>query len=389
VRAWAYACIDRYRSAPATDVHDQATYATAWAPYVEATEDPHVLGFLKELRDRIRDHFVATDQWHHGYWRAQEAHHGTEHFELFLGTLYRLDPEDSETKTQLIDAVEHIGNWVPDIPRWFDEERGLFRSMYLGTEVVRTEPGMNLNVPDHLRLVNLCLLAHEVSGDDRYLTFADIYARRWADAIVGCEQLPIGLTPDGTGALLSLWTLTGEAVYREAVERVLSVLATQLSDPDAGPAADALRTYRQSTEDDRYDAAILAAYGTCASGRDPLAICEIGIEPDIQRPERPRGVGKRSDMPNWFEDGAPRRHNPITLSVVAEIRGDAGLATRALDLARTYLELARETLPDGRHHGCAANTVSAVATHRANHSIFLTSDFWLLTISDHRLWKGS
>jgi len=413
VKVWAYACIDRYRSAPATDVHDQATYTTAWAPYIEATGDRHAMAFLKDLRDRIRDHFVATDRWHHGYWRAQEAHHGTEHFELFLGTLFRLDPGDAETKAQLLDAAEHIGNWVPGIPRWFDKETGLFRSMYLGTEVVRTEPGMNLNVPDHLRLVNLCLLAHEVSGTDRYLTFADAYARRWADAIVGCDQLPIGLTPEGpittmagsaeeayrsfagmaghldddvdraenllasngTGALLSLWTLTGEAIYREAVERSLDVLATQLADPDAGPAAAALRTYRQVTGDDRYDAAIRAAYETCTAQRDPFAIGRIGIEPDIQRPERPRGVGKRSDMPNWFEDGAPRLHNPITLSVVAEIRGDADLATRALDLARTYLELARETLPDGRHHGCAANTVSAVARGhgRNNHAGVVTA----------------
>jgi len=413
VQAWAYACIDRYRSAPATDVHDQGTYATAWAPYVEATGDRHVTAFLKALRDQIRDHFVATDQWRHGYRRAQEAHHGTEHLELFLGTLYRLDPEDAETKAQLMDAVEHIGNWVPGIPRWFDEETGLFRSMYLGTEVVRTEPGMNLNVPDQLRLVNLGLLAHDISGEDRYLAFADIYARRWADAIVTCDQLPIGLTPEGpittmagtaekayrsfagmaghldddidraenllasngTGALLSLWTLTGEAIYREAVERVLDVLATQLDDADAGPAADALRTYRRTTGDDHYDAAILAAYDTCTAQRDPFAIREMGIEPDVRRLERPHGVGKRADMPNWFENGAPRLHNPITLSVVAEIRGDAGLATRALDLARTYLELARKTLPDGRHHGCAANTVSAVARGhgRNNHAGAVTA----------------
>ena len=46
----------------------------------------------------------------------QEAHHGTEHFELFLGMLYRLDPDDAATTAQLLDAAEHIVNSVPGIP---------------------------------------------------------------------------------------------------------------------------------------------------------------------------------------------------------------------------------------------------------------------------------
>ena len=66
-------------------------------------------------------------------------------------------------------------------------------------------------------------------------------------------------------------------------------------------------------------------------------------------------------MPNWFENGTPRRHSPVLLSVLAEIDGDSALATRSIDIARTYFALAREALPDGRRHGCAANTISAIA----------------------------
>jgi hypothetical protein len=399
VGTWAEDCMARYEDAPPTDVHDQGTYTTGWAQYVAAGGDADVLSFLKRLRDQIRDHFVATDQWRHGYWRAQEAHHGTEHFELFLGTLHRLDPADAETQRQLLDAAEHIGNWVAEIPAWFDAETGLFRSMYLGTEVVREEPGMELNMPDHLRFVNLCLLAHEMQGGDRYLDFAAAYARRWAEAILAGTDLPIGLTPDGPitafdatterayrrfagmaghldddldraenllasngiGAMLTLWRLTNEPAYRRAVERLLDLLVTQLSDPDAGPAADAIRAYRAATGAPRYDQTLLDTVAAAREARDPLTLRQIGIEPEVRRPERPHGIGKRADMPNWFEDGAPRRHNPITLAVAAEIGEDPALATCALDLARTYLELAIATLPDGRHHGCAANTVSAVA----------------------------
>ena len=67
--------------------------------------------------------------------------------------------------------------------------------------------------------------------------------------------------------------------------------------------------------------------------------------------------------------------NPITLAVAAEILGDDALAARALDLARAYFALARQALPDGRDHGCAARTVSAVARGhgRDNHAGVVTA----------------
>jgi hypothetical protein len=66
-------------------------------------------------------------------------------------------------------------------------------------------------------------------------------------------------------------------------------------------------------------------------------------------------------MLRWFEDGRPRRHSPVLLSLAAEIRGDPELAARAVDLARAYFTIATRCLPDGREHGCAARTVNAVA----------------------------
>lgn len=423
VKAWIDDCMAQYADAPPTDVHDQGTYTTGWEPYVRATGDADVLAFLKRLRDDVRDHFVTTEQWHHGYWTMQEAHHGTEHFELFLGMMGRLDPDDAATQVQLLDAAEHIVNGVPDVPPWFDDTTGLFRSMYLGTGGVRTEPGMELNLPDHLRYVNLCLLAHGMGGGDHYLDFAAPYAGVWADAILTGDVLPVGLLPsgpvyelvgeaeivyrkfagmaghldddidraenllasNGTGAFLTLWQLTGDSRFRRAPERLLDVLATQLTDPDAGAAADAIRAYRRVTGDTRYDAAILDA----VAGLDPFAVREIGIEP-VKRPgARPHGIGKRNDAPNWFENGVSRRHNPILLAVAAEIARDDAVATRALDLALTTFELAREVLPDGRHHGCAANTVSAIARGhgRENHAGMVTAVLGSVGVASMGVWE--
>lgn len=424
IQTWIQACIQAYAATAPTDVHDQATYTTGWEPYLKADYDQAMqasaLAFMKQVRDDVCEHFTQNGMWHHGYWTMQEAHHGTEHFELFLGTLLRLDPTDAITKAQLLDAAEHIGNWVPAIPRWFDEETGQFRSMYLGTEEVRTERGMMLNIPDHLRFVNLCLIAHRVidltgQTPSRYLDLATRYATQWAEAIVAREVLPVGLLPSGpvydlmgesekayrafagmaghlddnvdrtenllaSGAIqafLTLWQYTERSDFRRAAERLLDILTTQLHDPDAGAAADAVRFYRRHTGDTRYDEAVRDVMHTLT----PFEIRELGMDPDVHRRARPHGIGKRTDMPIWYEDNVPRRHNPILLAVAAEIDADAtpttagALATCTLDLARTYFELALAVLPDGRHHGCAANTVSATARGhgRENHAGMITA----------------
>jgi hypothetical protein len=289
-----------------------------------------------------------------------------------------------------------MGNWVAEIPPWYDERTGLFYSYYFGTDGVREHEG-GLNRPAHLRCVNICLLAYEISREKRYLDLCTRHTGLWADAVLAGDALPMGLLPtgpvyakalgcpddqvlaaeqfvasNGIGALLKLWALTGEGRFRRAAERLLDVVATQVGDPDAGPGADAIRAYRRATGDTRYDKTVVSLLRDI----DPRAIEEIGIETGEHTQPWPRGIGKRGDMPRWFEDGTARRVNPITLAVAAEIAMDKSLATCALDLARTYLVLARATrLPDGRHHGCAASTISAIARGhgRDNHAGMTTA----------------
>ncbi|MCL4834217.1 MAG: hypothetical protein KJZ86_17370 [Caldilineaceae bacterium] len=459
VGEWTRACIQRYADAPPTNVHDQATYTSGWEPYLRATGDEDVLAFLTDVRDGLRDHFTAGGQWRHGYWAMQEAHHGTEHFEIFLGFLQRILPGDPATGRQLNDVAEHMGNWSADVPGWFDWERRRFHSLFFGADGVGTEPGMGINSPDHLRCVNICLLAeggstrrarhkeeapvqpsqptppHSREGTgstppplwgrlgggaqlqeeereeerQRYLNFATLYAGEWANAILAEERLPLALTPesilyefdgeneavyrsfmgevsglqsgvdraenflgsDAINTFLRLWKETGQTRFRAATERLLDLLVTQLTDPDAGAAAAGVRAYRRWTGGSRYDESVRAAL----AGLEPFAAEMLTLDTDFRLDHRPSGVGKRSDMPRWLEDGRPRRHNPITLLVAAEINGDEALAVRAVDLARTHFLLARQAFPAGREHGCAARTVSAIARGhgRENHAGMTTA----------------
>jgi len=179
------------------------------------------------------------------------------------------------------------------------------------------------------------------------------------------------LTSDASHALLTVWQQTGHGIYRRAAERWLDALATQLTDPDAGAAADAIRGYRRATGDPRYDAAVIHA----VRALDPAGVRTLGLDTTPRCAQRPSGIGKRSDLPTWLEDGQPRRHNPITLAVAAEIANDPDLATQAVDQARAYFALARRAHPDGRDHGCAAQSVSAVARGhgRENHAGMTTA----------------
>lgn len=393
---WVHACMAEYRSLPPSDVHDQATYTVSWLPYIRATGDKEAVRFMRGLRDDISRHFHRSGAWSHGYWKSHEVHHGTEHFELFLASLYELDPNDGSTVAHFLDAAEHIGNWQSGHEEWFDWERKLFRSLWLGTETARREAGMAVNMADHLRLVNLSLCANRMMGETRYLELAESATMPWARAVAQSDTLPIGLLESGTvyaldsaadghyrqfmgqasaliepvdraenflassgiNAFLDLWQRTDNALFRQAAERLLDVLVTQLDDPDAGAAADALRRYRRMTGSTRYDGQLVAAAERAFDRARPPTL--LSINPYPQRAERPSGVGKRQDMPEWFENGAPRRAHPALLAAAADVMEDADLAAAAVDLARHYFLLARRVYPHGRHHGCAATTVSAV-----------------------------
>lgn len=395
IEHWINHCIELYGQEPPSDVHDQATYTTSWRSHLSQYQHQDAVGFLARLRDDISGHFQESGQWHHGYWKKAEAHHGTEHTELFLGSLIGILPDNRKTEQAITHVAEHVGNWCSDVPDWFNWNSGMFRSLWQGTEHQTDTDGVSINVPDHLRLINISLLAYDATGEPRYLSFAEDAVGPWVRALISSKELPVAisesgpvlqlddredgeyrafagqapplisdvdraenfLASNGVWTFLKVWEhLQDDSVLQVSI-KLLDVISRQLEDPDAGAASAVIRQYRSLVNDGRYDAVVLGASQTRLTV--PVRILSVDTKPLNVR--RASGIGKRSDMPRYFEDGAPRMRTPLHLALAAEINDDEAMATQAVDLARSYFNLSRRVFPDGRSHGCAAQSVSAVA----------------------------
>jgi len=227
-----------------------------------------------------------------------------------------------------------IGNWSGEVPSWYDAIRN------------------NEELPIGISPGGV-VYGFEASAKQEYRIVAGM-AGKLDDNVDRAENL---LASDAIGIFLDLWQITKQDRFKRAAERLIEILSGQLRDADSGSVAHAIWMYRRLTKDTRFDQGILDVALTL----EPSHIERIGMDL-VDRPgERPRGVGKRNDAPLWFENGKPRSCNAILLAVAAGIKQDKTLAAEALDLARTYFRLGCENLSDGRDHGCAANTVNAVA----------------------------
>jgi len=382
LRAWADRCVRRHAHEPATDSPDQAVYATGWLPLLYFHPDHPAGRYLRTLRDQVSGRFTESGAWTHGYWRLADVAIGMRHFEMFLCPLARLDPE-MVTVGEILDVAEHVGNWNPDAPPWFDEEKQCFRSATFGTEAVDEENSGGFDIPDHFHCVNLVLSALRLNRSRRYGDWAAKYAGRWAQAVLAADELPVGLGPEGpvyepsisgdehenfyraeallavdaVQAFLKLWKITGINEFRAAAEKLLDALIGELADPDANSLIAALRFYRRMTKSDRYDGRVAEELENLM----PFRIDVIDLDTAPFHDPSMLGLGKADDLPHWREDGQNRQHNPLLLGLAAEILEEPTLAARALDLGTAYLSLAQRAFPDGRDEGDSARTVAAIA----------------------------
>ena len=379
---------------------DEANFALAFFPHYLVSGDERLAARFCSLADDLKAWVQA--ECLHGYEPEAEAHHGTEPFLLFLPRYLGLFPDDREAAALLDDAAHHIGNWVADVPAWYDWKRDVFLSYWIGTRTVGGAHGER-ELAEHFRFLHIALAAWRVTGNPRYRDWALRYGRKRAERLLATDgRIPVLWGLDGRGlqpedlqtraerrmagsnhhlpgdplagienllasgavhALGDLFLLAGDAIFQSAAKRIVEPLIGELLDPYADPAAAALSYYRQTFADSSLDDAICAVLARHPI--EPEAPWAMVFAQEHRR--REPGVGKRHDMiywGRWAEDGSVQpSHEPSTAAWALgyQVTGERAMARRALGAAAAKFAMARRVLRGGREHADMGGAICSVA----------------------------
>ena len=380
---------------------DEANYALSWFPHYLITGDPTVLRHFDVLKSELIG-WIERDCVH-GYEPKAEAHHGPEPFLLFLPRYIGLKPDDAKAIALLTDAAEHIGNWVSDVPPWYDYKRDVFIGYNIGTEYVENDERNAYELAEHFRFIHIALAAYRYTREKRYVEWALRYGQKRAERIVEApEPMPLLWDLNGNGlneedvngknlhrlvasshhipgdplagievliasgaiyALGDLFLLSGDEIYQTAAKRIVEPLVASLTDPFNDPAAAALSYYRWTFNDTSFDAPIVQVLHHLPS--TPPELLALVFPEQYRR--RELGVGKRADMAYWGEwsdDGSvkpSKEPSTATWTLAYQITGEMGYALRALQNAATRLNMARRVLRGGREHADMGGAICSVA----------------------------
>ncbi|MFC1526349.1 hypothetical protein ACFL6X_06020 [Candidatus Latescibacterota bacterium] len=381
---------------------DEANYSLTFFPHYLLTGDVAVLERFRSLLADLQT-WVRTDCLH-GYEPEAEAHHGTEPFLLFLPRYCGLCPDDDEAAGLVEDAAHHIGNWVDEIPDWYDYDRDCFLSYHIGTRTVGDDPQFQYELAEHFRFIHIALAAHRILGDGPYLEWALRYGRRRAERILasGDGALPMLWDLEGKGlgwgelttreqdriaanshhldgdplagienllasgavqALGDLYALSPDELFRDAARRIVHPLVPELLDPFNDPGAVALGHYRQAFGDTSLDDEMRQVL----EGAPNESEAEWAMVLPEKHARREPGVGKRNDMiywGEWSDDGSVRPLlEPPTASLALgyQLTGDLAWARRALKGAARKFTMARRVLRGGREHADMGGAICSVA----------------------------
>ncbi len=391
--AWIAASAPFQRCVPFLADCDDGAFLTSWLCHFGLTRDPAILALARHLRDGFAA-WAAAHLPHGAFPPGEIAHQGT----LYTGFLLRLwhAAPDETTASLILDAAEHVGNWVPGVPPWYDWGEQRFLSSTPAGAPSRGAGGPDR--PDHFRFIQLALGAHLISGDARYLELSTGWATRRATELladedsfgVGPPAAHDGLRPLGAGTpagarlrrgvrvepyvaagavdvLLDLHSLTGEALYANAARVLCSALVEDCCDPTVNAHAALLHRYRLAAGDTSFDAQLvgqLAGLPEQAPGETVMVIDQApaGLPPGVTpRPDTLRW-GYRDETGQLVPELFP---SPAALMLGYQISGSVELAVKALGLAAARLRLARESLRDGRGHSASGRSIAAVAAGHA------------------------
>jgi len=175
--------------------------------------DQRIPVFMKQFRDDWKQALDASGHFYHGYDSNENGDyitHTAEAYSQFLLNVLYLDISDDKTVQMVDDGAEHLGNWCSDIQDWYDWDRHVFLSYFLGTKSPYHKPPYDFQSPRHFRVLQIAVAAYEATGNKRYLDLCDDYCGFWAEAILDA--------PTDADAPSSFYMITQEEFKRYSQE---------------------------------------------------------------------------------------------------------------------------------------------------------------------------
>lgn len=177
--------------------------------------DPRIARFLKRFRDDWLAAVNRDGHFYHGYDANENADyvtHTAEAFTQFLLNVFYLDITDATSIAIIEDAAEHLGNWNPDVPPWYDWDRHVFRGYFPGTRTPSRyfAPPFDFQSSSHFRLLAIATAAFEATGKARYLDLCRDYWTAW--------NRKFRDTPPDQPAPLAFKQIDAETIRRHAAQ---------------------------------------------------------------------------------------------------------------------------------------------------------------------------
>lgn len=397
----------RHANTPWQGIHDEGTYLLSFRELLKLTiDESKKRDILQFLEERLK----SSDKWldHHlkdGYWSNQEAHHGIEHFCIYLNWMREVFPDHPIVKKQVMNASRHIIEKVHKKKPWYDTESKRFISIFLGS---RKNGDEYFNVVEHLRFVRLAWFGYIYTKNKQLYDFMVDYSNEWKQAIVSSNlktMIPtyleykniqygdlsekyrllyrkvVGAAPkdatieanaelhiaNGTVPLFfHLYNLTQDKSYLKANKIILNPLLKQLQSPFAhplGPLFYKMYTFGFYPELKELESQLNVKEILPLLNESKIIITKQVNWKDPKYHHLKNTVGMRKDMPEISvisKDGKPvSMLSPGTLNLLYQITHNEQYCIIALDYTRTILNLVKTKYDDGRKHGCGSQTVSA------------------------------
>ena len=391
--------------------HDEGIFTRTWIPYYILTGDKTAYDFLDRMvHDFIRSPVVEActcflteedaAQYpkehrrapYHGYPEDQACFvHAPENYAWFLTHVAHINPSP-EVRKALEDCAEHVGNWSPDSPPWYDWENHRFRGALFGTRVVRDYPPYDWEPIALIRVMVLASNAFYLTGEPKYLEVCTDWADKWTKLVLDAdpaEGFPTTLFPcpveeidakygeyarakhsrvkfnyELANLLLDLYYYTQRQSYAQAVHKMLNMEPDWLGHVGGNAAVSGIlpAKYRSVTGDTSFDERVVAMADSMlldeSDNRPALALVNKSSEQFLNTPGL---VYLR-----LFKDGRAEldTRNTGILTAAFMITHDSRYLEYAMELG-TNRFYDSHYIWDGRELGCRGSWMgrNGVATH--------------------------